>query len=106
MTVYDHHAIRRAYPERVLTIHDGGGIFDGEGNPVTDLEQSKIDAARNELDKEVYRFNRVMGETPDPESVRYPDIGDQLDDLFHKGAFSAEMSAKIQAVKDQYPKPS
>lgn len=34
----------------------------------------------------------------------YPDIGDQLDDLFHSGAFSPEMTAKIQAIKDKYPK--
>ena len=35
----------------------------------------------------------------------YPDIGDQLDDLFHKGVFSDEMTAEIQAIKDKYPKP-
>ena len=35
----------------------------------------------------------------------YPEIGDQLDDLFHKGAFSTEMAATLQAVKDKYPKP-
>ena len=34
----------------------------------------------------------------------YPSIGDQLDDLFHSGAFSSEMRAKLQAVKDKYPK--
>lgn len=34
----------------------------------------------------------------------YPPIGDQLDSLFHSGAFPAEMAAKIQAVKDKYPK--
>lgn len=34
----------------------------------------------------------------------YPPIGDQLDDLFHAGLFSEEMAAKIQAVKDKYPK--
>jgi hypothetical protein len=34
----------------------------------------------------------------------YPDIGDQLDDLFHAGAFSTEMSEKLQAVKDMHPK--
>lgn len=34
----------------------------------------------------------------------YPDIGDQLDDLYHKGAFSAEMAAKIKKVKDDNPK--
>ena len=34
----------------------------------------------------------------------YPDIGDQLDDLYHKGAFSTEMAAKIKKVKDDNPK--
>ncbi len=34
----------------------------------------------------------------------YPNIGDQLDDLYKQGAFSAEMTAKIKAVKDTFPK--
>ena len=34
----------------------------------------------------------------------YPPIGDQLDALFHAGLFPAEMAARIQAVKDKYPK--
>jgi len=34
----------------------------------------------------------------------YPPIGDQLDALFHAGVFPEEMAAKIQAVKDKYPK--
>jgi len=34
----------------------------------------------------------------------YPEIGDQLDDLYHKGAFSAEMIAKLKKVKDDNPK--
>ena len=36
----------------------------------------------------------------------YPPIGDQLDDLYKKGAFSDEMAAKIKKVKDDNPKPS
>ena len=36
--------------------------------------------------------------------VEYPNIGDQLDDLYKKGAFSDEMAAKIKTVKDKYPK--
>jgi len=36
---------------------------------------------------------------------QYPDIRDQLDDLFHQGAFSSKMADKIQAVKDAFPKP-
>lgn len=34
----------------------------------------------------------------------YPPIGDQLDALFHAGVFPSDMAAKIQAVKDRYPK--
>jgi hypothetical protein len=34
----------------------------------------------------------------------YPHIGDQLDDLYHKGAFSDEMASKLKAVKDANPK--
>ena len=34
----------------------------------------------------------------------YPDIGDQLDALFHAGVFPEDMAATIQAVKDKYPK--
>ena len=41
----------------------------------------------------------------DERRSQYPDIGDQLDDLYKKGAFSDEMAAKIKAVKDNFPKP-
>ena len=41
----------------------------------------------------------------DERRSKYPNIGDQLDDLYKKGAFSTEMAAKIKSVKDSYPKP-
>ena len=34
----------------------------------------------------------------------YPKIGDQLDDLYRKGAFSDSMAASLKAVKDKWPK--
>ena len=34
----------------------------------------------------------------------YPSVGDQLDALFHAGAFDATMTAAIQAIKDAHPK--
>ena len=40
----------------------------------------------------------------DKRRIEYPTIGDQLDALFHAGVFPADMAAKIQAVKDKYPK--
>ena len=36
--------------------------------------------------------------------MEYPPMGDQLDDLYKAGAFSSDMTAKIKAVKDKYPK--
>jgi hypothetical protein len=36
---------------------------------------------------------------------QYPSIEEQLDDLFHQGAFSPAMMQRIQEVKDQNPKP-
>ena len=40
----------------------------------------------------------------DKRREEYPPIGDQLDDLFKQGVFSHEMAAKLQAVKDKFPK--
>ena len=34
----------------------------------------------------------------------YPKIGDQLDALYHAGAFPSDMEATIKAVKDKYSK--
>lgn len=54
-------------------------------------------------------LNRITDEYNKTEYQRqrapeYPAIGDQLDALFHAGIFPPEMAAKIQAIKDKYPK--
>ena len=48
-----------------------------------------------------YKASITHAERRQPE---YPDVGDQLDDLFRAGYFSPEMAAQIQAVKDKYSK--
>ena len=76
----------------------------GKGNvQYTPEEEAEADAQviadqkiRDEYAKVKYKDDRKMS---------YPDIGDQLDDLYKKGAFSDDMSAKIKAVKDANPKP-
>jgi len=40
----------------------------------------------------------------DKRAEEYPDLGEQLDDLYKQGAFSPEMTARIKAVKDRYAK--
>jgi hypothetical protein len=62
----------------------------------TDAEiNAEVIRLQAEYDAKAYQRSRK------PE---YPEIGDQLDDLFKAGAFSDDMTAKIQAVKDKYPK--
>ena len=62
----------------------------------TDAEiNAEVTRLQAEYDAKAYQRSRQ------PE---YPAIGDQLDDLFKAGAFSDDMTAKIQAVKDKYPK--
>ena len=80
---------------------DGNGVYIKEWNSASPQPSvADIEAAdtiwQTEYDSQEYARDRA------PE---YPSTGDQLDDLFHKGAFSTEMAATLQAVKDKYPKP-
>lgn len=78
-------------------------MLNGELVTLSDEEEKKFILEKEEGKKEKeerkklqYRFNRRNN---------YPDIGDQLDDLYKNGVFSDDMTAKIKAVKDAYPKP-
>jgi len=89
----DHNAIYKAYPN-VRSIDDGKGAFDKDGNSVT-LEQSKIDAARVELNKLVYQEQRAMA---------YPNWQTQLDYIYHNGIDKWKTDI-VDPVKAKYPKP-
>ena len=84
-------AIYKLYPN-VVTIRDDVA-YDADGNEVVYDENAVI----VEMDKHEYKDKRV---------AEYPPIGDQLDALFHAGVFPDDMAAKIQAVKNKYPKGS
>ena len=91
----DHDSIYKAYPN-VVTIDDGAGAFDKDGNSVA-LEQSKIDAARIELNKLNYQHDRVM---------EYPNISDQLDMLYWDQVNGTTLfKDAIAKVKADNPKP-
>ena len=68
-----------------------------EEETARDAEEAQAEVNRQEYLKIKYRDDR---------RISYPDIGDQLDDLYKKGAFSDDMTAKIKAVKDANPKPT
>ena len=72
-------------------------LYHSGQTPPTDAEiDAELKKLQDEYDAQAYaRIRKPL----------YPDIGDQLDDLYHKGAFSTEMAAKIKKVKDDNPKP-
>jgi len=84
----NHKAIYALYPN-VVTIDDGTGAFDKDGNKVT----IDMDAVNAWVDPEAYKYQRAMA---------YPSIADQLDQIYHEGIDA--WKATIQAVKDRYPK--
>ena len=105
----DHEAIRKAYPNAV-TINDDTGAFDSSGNSIS-LEQSKIDAARVELDKLNYQKQRTGTDDAFTTDTIYPELGEQFDLLFkdiEAGTLttSGQFFTAIKAVKDKYPKSS
>ena len=75
-----------------LIIHD-----DSKDKPTKKFLEDELKKQQDEFDAQEYARTRAP---------LYPPIGDQLDDLYKKGAFSDEMAAKIKKVKDDNPKPS
>jgi hypothetical protein len=86
----NHNAIYTLYPT-VITVDDTAGAFDKDGNKV-ELDIAAVNAW---VDPDAYIYSRVK---------EYPTIGDQLDALWKGGDAAAEMLAKVQAVKNKYPK--
>ena len=93
----DFQAIRKAYPNVVTMQDEGNQILDADGKLIT-VEQSKIDAARAEIDAE-YKNNEYQRQRAE----EYPSLVDQLDDIYHNGIDA--WKATIKATKDKYPKP-
>ena len=84
----NHKAIYKLYPQ-VVTIDDGTGAFDANGNQVS-IDLALVNAW---VDPEAYKYQRAN---------EYPSIVDQLDTLYH-GGYDA-WKASIQAIKDKFPK--
>ena len=103
----DHEAIYKAYPDAV-TVDDGTGAFDEDGNSIT-LEQTKINAARTTLDAEAAAVKYKTDRTTDGSTI-YASLGDQLDMLYKdmvagKLDTTGTWATHIKAVKDANPKP-
>jgi hypothetical protein len=85
----NHKAIYALYPQAV-TVDDGTGAFDAQGNQVA----IDMDAVNAWVDPDQYKYDRAAA---------YPSIADQLDTIYHEGIDA--WKATIAAVKQEYPKP-
>ena len=102
MTTYNHDAIRKAYPN-AITIEDGFGVKDADGNPIT-LDQTLVDAAAVELAAEAAATQYQRNRQPE-----YPSLATLADALYwsNQGDNTKldEYYAACAAVKAKYPKP-
>ena len=94
---------------RILAIHEidpdaGFSIVDG----VMSWDKTNANAKPSDEDIEKKALElQTLHKSLEHARIRkplYPEIGDQLDDLYKNGAFSDEMAAKIKKVKDDNPK--
>ena len=96
----DHEAIYSAYAGTVVSIDDGTGAFDKDGNSVT-LDAVKVAAARKSLDDAAaaikYKSDRAAA---------YASVGDQLD-MQYWDAVNGTTTWKdhVAKVKADHPKP-
>ena len=84
----------------IISLIDGKEVVEYKNPdkaPTEEAIQTKLAELQAEYDSKQYQRDRAP---------LYPNIGDQLDDLYKQGAFSDEMAAKIKKVKDDNPKPS
>ena len=82
-------AIRKLYPQVATMVKDIA--YDANDNEVA-YDQAAVQAY---VDAHAYIAKRAS---------EYPPIGDQLDALWKGGAEAEAMLAKIQAVKQKFPK--
>jgi mevalonate kinase len=88
----NHNAIYALYPQ-VVTVDDGTGAFDEQGNQV----EIDLEAVASWVDPDTYKYQRA---------IAYPTIQEQLDLLYwDKVNGTNNWEAAIEAVKTEYPKP-
>jgi hypothetical protein len=84
----NHKAIYALYPQ-VVTVDDGAGAFDKDGNKV-EIDLAAVNAW---VDPDTYKYKRA---------AEYPSFADQFDLLYH-GGYDA-WKAAIEEIKNKYPK--
>jgi len=97
---YNHPAIYKAYPN-VITIDDGTGAFDIDGNPVQ-LDQAKVDAAAVIVAQE-----QALASAQRNRTSAYTAEADPLFFKYQAGEVTKEeWLAKREEIRQRYPYPS
>ena len=83
-----------------------GAEFHLKGSKLTWVDLKQTEPSQAEIDAEMKRMETEFDAQAYSRTRKslYPDIGDQLDDLYKEGAFSASMTATLKKVKDDNPK--
>tara|TARA_R100000388_G_C7089994_1_gene87280 strand:+ start:107 stop:430 length:324 start_codon:yes stop_codon:yes gene_type:complete len=107
MAIYDHEAVRKAYPNAV-SIGDDRGVFDIDEKEIT-IDDSLVTAARAEIDKALsdtlYQRQRT-GEAGTTDTIYLP-LAQQLDMQYWDSVNgTTTWKDHVAAVKAKYPKPS
>ena len=107
MAIYDHEAVRKAYPNAV-SIGDDRGVFDIDDKEIT-IDDSLVTAARAEIDKALsdtlYQRQRT-GEAGTTDTIYLP-LAQQLDMQYWDSVNgTTTWKDHVAAVKAKYPKPS
>ena len=88
----NHLAIYKLYPQ-VVTVDDGAGAFDADGNTVV----IDMDAVNAWVDPDAYKYSRATA---------YPTIQEQLDMQYWDGVNGTTIWADtVASVKSENPKP-
>ena len=83
-----------------------GGVLSQSADGIIHYHSGQAPPSAEDIDTELKRLQAAQDALAYARARKplYPEIGDQLDDLFKQGAFSADMEAKIKKVKDDNPK--
>jgi hypothetical protein len=97
--IYYINAIQSLVPNAQCVVSNNGyeNIIWHDDRPLPAKELVDAEFARLQAEYETKEYQRQR-------VAEYPTIGDQLDALWKGGDAAAEMLAKVQAVKNKYPK--
>jgi hypothetical protein len=89
--------------DAILSLVPGAQVAIYNEDTIVWNDPTTAPVTNNQINTELARLNAIW-QYQHKRAAEYPSIGDQLDALWKGGSAAEEMLAKVQAVKDKYPK--